>query len=117
VSSQPTNNQPERRASPRFGIECDIRYRIIGRGAFEFGSGKTVNMSSGGILLTTDRVLSPGSQVEVEVDWPVKLDDWVSLKLIIMGQIVRSEKRAVVLVGVKISRHTFHTASGRGVGP
>jgi hypothetical protein len=114
VSSQPTNNPPERRASKRFRIECDVRYQVIGRGVFEgFLTGKTVNMSSGGVLLATDRVLTPGLRVQLEVDWPVKLNDEVKLKLVIRGKVVRSEEGVVALAGVKISRHTFHTASGR----
>jgi hypothetical protein len=116
VSSRPTSNAPERRASQRFPVVCDVRYRVIGLGAFEgFGSGKTVNMSSSGILLAVDDDLSPGSRIEIEMDWPFKREEAVSQKLIIMGQIVRSEKSAVALAGVKISRHTFQTASGRTV--
>jgi hypothetical protein len=112
VSSKPTNNPPERRSSRRFPVLCDARYRVISNGAFEeFGSGKTVNMSSRGVLIVTDCVLSPGLRVEVEVDWPVKLDDGASMKLVIMGRVVRSTKNDVALVGVKILRHAFHTAS------
>jgi len=114
VSSQPTNNPPERRASQRFRIECNVRYRIVGQDVFEeFGSGKTVNISSGGVLLATDRVLSPGLRVEVEVEWPVKLDNRVSMKLVIVGRVVRSKKNDVALAAVKITRYTFHTAAQR----
>ena len=68
-------------------------------------------MSSGGILLATDRVLSTGSHVEIEMDWPVEREEGVSPRLLIMGQIVRSEKGSVVQVGVKMLRYAFHTES------
>ena len=93
---------PERRSSQRFLIECDVRYRVLR--IEEFGSGKTVNMSANGILITTDRVLSPGCLVEVEIDWPVKAPDGVPLKLFVQGQIVRS---SIGLAAVKILRYTF----------
>jgi hypothetical protein len=107
------HRQPERRASKRFRVVYDFRYRVVG--VEVFSRGKTVNMSTGGMLLAIDRVLSPGLLVEVEVDWPVKLAEQVSLKLVVEGQIVRSDKNDVALVGVKILRHTFHTASSQGV--
>jgi hypothetical protein len=95
---------------------CDVRYRVIGHGSFEgFGRGKTVNMSSSGLLLAVDHNLSPGARIEIEMDWPFKREEGVSQKLIIMGQIVRSEKSTVALAGVKISRHTFQITSGRSV--
>jgi hypothetical protein len=71
--------------------------------------GKTVNMSRSGLLFTTDRVLFPGSQIEIEMDWPVKRERGVSQKLLIVGKIVRSEKRTNPLAGVKISQHAFQT--------
>lgn len=61
-------------------------------------------MSASGLLITTDRVLSPGCLVEVEIDWPVKGADGAPLKLFVQGHIVRSD---VALAGVKILRYTF----------
>lgn len=104
----------ERRASKGYSIERTIHYRVVGHGPVgASGSGKTVNVSSGGVLIATDRVLSPGWRVEVEVDWPFQVADKVSRKLVVMGQTVRSENNgAVALTGLKISRHAFLTASG-----
>jgi hypothetical protein len=112
VSSQRPNDQPERRASRRFSLERTISYRAVGYGPVgESGIGRTVNISSGGILIVTDRPLSPGMRLEIEVDWPGMAADGGSLKLSIQGQIVRSKKNDVALAGVKILRHTFHTTS------
>jgi hypothetical protein len=70
------NLPPERRASKRFSIERRIRYRTLGRGSIGISdSGRTVNMSSVGMLITTDRVLSVGWCIEVEVDGPFQVDD------------------------------------------
>jgi hypothetical protein len=70
-----------------------------------------VNISSSGVLVAIDRVLSPGLRVEVEVDWPVKLDDGVSIKLVVSVRVVRSKEDDVPLAGMKIVRYAFHTAS------
>ena len=61
----------DRRGADRFPIERDIRYRVITkRGVCEEGFGKTINISSNGVLFTTDRVLSPGKRVELSISWP-----------------------------------------------
>ena len=100
----------ERRAHPRYVIQCDVRYRIMGWSVSNpNGVGRTINMSRSGLLLTTDRLLSPGAQIEIEMDWPVEREEGVSQKLIVLGKIVRSEKRTPPLAGVKFSRHAFQT--------
>jgi hypothetical protein len=48
------------------------------------------------------------------MDWPAKLDDTVSIKLVISGRVVRSKEGEVALAGVKIVRHAFHTVSKKG---
>jgi hypothetical protein len=62
MSSEATTSQKERRAFQRYSIERGVHYRVIG---IEIsGSGKTVNMSRGGVLLAIDRVLACGLSVE-----------------------------------------------------
>jgi hypothetical protein len=110
VSSEWQNNQRDRRASKRFSVDRIIRYRILGDGsAGVSGGGKTLNLSTSGMLIVTDRLLSPGMQLQVEVDWPLQEDAPVSLKLIAMCTVVRSEIGAIALAGLKITRHDFLT--------
>ena len=116
LSSEYTAMQDERRAYRRFSIQCNVRYRIRGRGASEpIGVGRTVDMSRGGLLITTNRVLSPGSRIEIEMDWPVDREG-VMQRLIIVGKIARSERRTIPLAGVKMSRHAFRTPGGMSAG-
>ena len=111
MSSKRPNDQPERRASIRFSIERSISYRVVGRGPVgASGSGKTVNMSSGGMLIETEQVLIPGWRVEVEVSGPFQVDDQVFFKLFVTGKIIRSVSSLVPLAGFKISRHTFQVS-------
>jgi hypothetical protein len=64
-------------------------------------------MSSGGMLIATDRLLSPGWRVEVEVAGPFQIDDRVLLKLVLKGRILRSESGVVTLAALRISGHSF----------
>ena len=54
-------------------------------------------MSSHGILFVDGQTLILGTKVEAEVDWPVKLDGQVPLKLIVRGSVVRFENGCVAL--------------------
>jgi hypothetical protein len=97
----------EQRASKRYSIERTIHYRVVGHGPVgASGNGTTVNMSCGGLLIATDRVLSPGWQLEVEVDWPGRAAGQVFVKLLVKGSVVRS-RNDVAMAGVKILRHNF----------
>jgi hypothetical protein len=60
---------------------------MLGRDLRGMGHGETVNISSKGILFVTDRVLALGRKVEVLVDWPVKLNEQVGLKFIVLGKV------------------------------
>lgn len=57
-----------------------------------------MNMSSKGILFIDGQPLPRGTKVEVEVDWPVKLDQRVPLKLAIEGVVVRQANGSVAML-------------------
>jgi hypothetical protein len=102
-----TKDKNDRRASDRFPIERDIRYRILNRKSDdEVGAGKTVNMSSNGVLFTTDGFLIPGRRVEVAISWPAQLNSKVPLKLVARGRVVRSESG---MAAVEIQQYEFRT--------
>lgn len=97
----------DRRASDRFPLERDVRYRIMNRKTGdEVGAGKTLNMSSNGVLFTTDGLLIPGRRVELAISWPAQLNSKVPLKLVARGRIVRSEGG---MAAVEIQQYEFRT--------
>jgi len=103
--------QLERRAGARFPIGLNLQYRVLARRIKRpFRRGKTVNMSSHGILFVDNQTLTQGTKVEAEVDWPVKLNGEVPLKLIVRGSVVRLEKGRVALA---IKNHEFRTCKSR----
>jgi hypothetical protein len=103
----------DRRASDRFPIERDVRYKILNkRGAEEAGAGKTLNMSSSGVLFTTDTFLLPGRKVEVAISWPAHLDNKCPLKFVARGRVSRSEDGQAA---VEIHQYEFRTQGSKGL--
>ncbi len=96
----------ERRAAKRFPLEQEVRFRLFNRNGTEFGLGKTVNMSSRGVLIRTDHQLMPGDRVEVSVNWPVRLNNECPLKLVATGRVVRAQPGQAAIL---IERYEFRT--------
>ena len=97
----------DRRASDRFPIEREVRYKILSKKhGEEVGNGMTVNMSSNGVLFTTDGFLIPGRRVELAISWPAQLNRTVPLKLVARGRVVRSESG---MAAVEIQQYEFRT--------
>ena len=104
-----TKVKSDRRTSDRFPIEREVRYRILSkRSDDEPGAGKTVNISSSGVLFTTEQMLLPGRRLEVSVSWPAQLNEKCSLKLVARGKIVRCEDGKAA---IEIQQYEFRTAS------
>ncbi|HWZ30559.1 MAG TPA: PilZ domain-containing protein [Bryobacteraceae bacterium] len=97
----------DRRSSERMSIERDVQYRSLSRGQVDAeAQGKTLNISSSGILFTTQHLLSPGRRVEIAIDWPAELDNKCALRLIARGRVVRFDgDRAAI----EILQHEFRT--------
>jgi hypothetical protein len=94
--------------SDRFPIELEVRYRMLTkRGGEEMGVGRTVDMSSSGVLFTTQQPLFPGRRLEISVSWPAQLDNKCPLKLVARGKIIRSEAGKVA---IEIQQYEFRTA-------
>ena len=101
------NGERERRTKRRFQIEQDVRYKMLyGQRIAETGSGKTTNISSGGVWFTTENMLTTGMPVEVSMNWPVLLNDSCPMKLMIYGCVVRSNEKGAA---VAIERYEFRT--------
>jgi hypothetical protein len=103
--------QNNRRSAKRLMIERDVQYRVLNRREGEMeGTGKTVNMSSSGILFTTGEMLLPGRRLELSISWPAQLDNRCALKLMARGRVVRFEGNAAAL---EIMQHEFRTKSSK----
>ena len=97
----------ERRRKFRFPLEADVRYTVMqSRGQLVSGSGKTLDMSSKGILFTTSAPLQPKRLVQIALDWPAKLDETCPLQLMIVGRVIRSDNN---IAAASIEKYEFRT--------
>ena len=96
----------ERRSSVRFPIDQPVRYKVLSRRSKDTGSGRTVNISSTGVLFSAEPPLNLGERVELSVNWPAQLDNKQPLKLVASGRVVRVYNGAAAMV---IDRHEFRT--------
>ena len=101
----------ERRTKRRFQIEQEVKYKMLyGQRIAETGTGRTMNISSGGVWFSTESMLTSGMPVELSMSWPVLLNDSCPMKLMIYGCVVRSNERGAA---VAIERYEFRTQGSR----
>ena len=104
----------DRRVSNRLPIEREVRYKVLGgkKAVRGTGLGKTLNMSSGGVLFTTESDLPEGARVEIAVSWPAQLNGATPLKLVAIGVLVRTDERHAA---ISIQSYKFKTRGSAGL--
>jgi hypothetical protein len=91
----------------RFPLREEVAYRLLQpRSAPVTGSGRTINIGSGGLLFTTEERLPAGRMVEISINWPARLGGTCPLKMVAKGRIVRSEPGKAAM---RIERYEFRT--------
>jgi hypothetical protein len=97
----------DRRSGLRFPIDSGVEYRIL-RGGKTVGSGqgRTLNISSSGVLFESGARLSPGATVELSIAWPARLYGSAPIQLRVRGKAVRISG---AIAAVRISAYDFLT--------
>ena len=99
----------ERRRSSRFPIEREIRYKTLNqRAELLAGVGKTLNISSSGVLFTSEHDMPLGTRLEVSISWPAQLNERCLLNLVARGRVTRHAKGQLAL---QIQQYEFRTQS------
>lgn len=99
----------ERRGTTRYRIDLNLRWNVVRRRkVMESGTGRTVDLSSGGILFDAGRPLAPGAGVEISIAWPARLHDVAPLQLVVVGRIVRAEG---CRAAIHVRQHEFRTVA------
>lgn len=98
----------ERRSARRFPIQQDAVYkiqdhRLVAPGN---GTGRTVDISSDGVLFETEQHLCSGKRVELTMNWPAELEGGCALKFVACGRVVRSEDNQAAM---HIEHYVFRT--------
>ena len=98
----------DQRQHRRYAISLNVQYKLRNNGEVtRLGTGKTFNISSGGIFLQTGGALPTGGEIELLMKWPFFLDGSCPLKLVVQGRIVRSDANGTA---VQALRHEFRTS-------
>ncbi len=98
----------DRRSGLRFPIEAELSYLLLnGMTTISSGRGKTLNISSGGVLFQSTHPVCPGTQIELSIAWAARLDGMVRMQLWASGLTIWEHGN---VIGVRILRHEFRTA-------
>jgi hypothetical protein len=89
---------------------------MSGRDFTEMGGGETINISSSGVLFTSEHELQEGKRLELSVSWPARLDDKCHLKLVAKGRVIRTEAGVTAMSIEKYEFRTRGTQSTLSVG-
>jgi hypothetical protein len=97
----------ERRYDRRYRIDLELRWKLIRRRKVrDTGSGRTIDVSSGGVLFDATRALPVGMNVELSITWPVLLHNVAPLQLVVSGRIVRCDGSKTA---IHMNQHEFRT--------
>ncbi|HLK18728.1 MAG TPA: PilZ domain-containing protein [Bryobacteraceae bacterium] len=105
------NRNADQRLHHRYPIILNVEYKLLVKGKVErLGSGRSRNISSGGIFFEVQENLPAQGRIELAMDWPFLLEGVCALKLVMRGRIVRTDATGIA---VKIAHHEFRTAGTR----
>jgi hypothetical protein len=97
----------DRRYDRRYGIALELRWKLVRRRkVLDSGPGRTVDISSGGILFDAGRQLPVGLNVELSIAWPALLHNVSPMQLVVTGRIVRTQGNRTA---IHMSQHEFRT--------
>jgi hypothetical protein len=112
--ANPDGSDANRRQFTRFPIEREVRYTTLNkRGGTVTGVGKTVNISSFGVLLRAEHQLAVGTRLKASISWPIVLKPRGRSNLIVEGSVVRAEGCELAL---RIERYRIHVAGRSSIG-
>jgi c-di-GMP-binding flagellar brake protein YcgR len=101
----------DRRSKRRYPIALEVQYKVMKHRRVErLGSGRTLNISSGGVLFEADGLLPTSGPIELALNWPFLLHGSCGLKLVMRGRIVRTDEKTTA---IRAEFHEFRTAGQR----
>lgn len=95
----------DRRFTRRYPITVDLEYKAVGNdGTTIVGFGRTLNLSTSGVLFESDQPLQHGMRIELAIAWPALLNGSLALNLRLCGRVARSERNTCA---IRIREHEF----------
>lgn len=97
----------ERRNNARFPCRLAVSYQTLEHPILSGqGTSETLNISSKGLLFTSNEHFQPGQLVQVSLDWPARLEKQIPLKLVAEGRIIRNANGQTAMT---IDKYEFRT--------
>lgn len=97
----------ERRSRRRYPLQLNLRYKSACSKMAISGTGRTLNVSSGGLLIAAQHDLMEGIRLNVTVEWPWLLDQSTPLQLFAESRVVRTSDSHFA---VQLVRYQFRTS-------
>jgi len=91
-----------------YPIQANLYYRIVYGGRVLEGHGTTLAVSSKKLVFQSERAIPDSVAIELRLDWPIRLDNVVSLRLHVHGKTLRNNGSYAT---VRILRHEFRTST------
>lgn len=97
----------DRRSDRRYPITLPLQYKLVRNGKSLLGFGRTLNISTHGVLFELDDAVPAGGQIELALNWPLMLQGSCCLRLVMRGSILRTDEKTIAL---QAKSHEFRTA-------
>jgi hypothetical protein len=97
----------ERRSKARFPLRLGVRYRALSGNPTVIGVGRTINMSSCGLLIAADQPeVRTGARLQLTLEWPFLLHGITPLQLMVSCCVTRCRSDEFA---VKMEQYLFRT--------
>jgi hypothetical protein len=88
-------------------MQRELRYRLLeAEATVSSGVGRTMDISSNGVLFMAEHALRAGALVELSISWPVLLNEDTPVRLTTFGRVIRSSGFATACT---IDKYDFRT--------
>jgi hypothetical protein len=101
----------DRRMDNRYEIGLDLTFTYRSEGGTMCGTGRTTDLSRGGVRFTTDSLVPDGVDAELNIAWPFLLQDVIPLTLVMPGKVLKTDERGTVMEAVS---YAFRTCGRQG---
>lgn len=93
-----------------------MRFSCERNGQVWHGTGRSVDLSRGGVRFLTEDYAPDGAEAELHIHWPFLLQGVIPLELVMQGTILRTDSRGTVMRARNYAfrtcgQHSFHQAA------
>jgi hypothetical protein len=85
----------------------ELRYKLVeDNSVVAEGTGQTIDIGSGGVSFIVSQALKVGAFIELSISWPVLLEEYTRMRLVVFGRMVRCSDR---IAACTIDKYEFRT--------